>query len=200
MPGRCCGCRASGRRNGQRRGVDRRHRRVAHHAVPVVSIRHNWWCRFRCPDDSPAERLGNNAVGQSPSRCRRQCPTRRNHPPHWDDSWARSRIFGRAPRAGVPISAKARTLPDVHRSAAAGARSSKATCGGQPSRCFSADTESPPLYTAVNPGNIGVSFDVLSYAGVLNVTAVCTDPDIVKELDPLTEALSTAFRRLIDAS
>jgi diacylglycerol O-acyltransferase / wax synthase len=52
---------------------------------------------------------------------------------------------------------------------------------------------------AVNPGNIGVSFDVLSYAGVLRVTAV-TDPDIVKELDPLTEALSTAFGRLIDAS
>jgi diacylglycerol O-acyltransferase / wax synthase len=51
---------------------------------------------------------------------------------------------------------------------------------------------------AVNPGNIGVSFDVLSYAGVLSVTVV-TDPDIVKELDPLTQALSTVFTRLIDS-
>jgi hypothetical protein len=33
---------------------------------------------------------------------------------------------------------------------------------------------------AVNPGNIGVSFDVLSYAGVLGVTVV-SDPEIVAE-------------------
>jgi hypothetical protein len=39
---------------------------------------------------------------------------------------------------------------------------------------------------------------VLSYAGVLSVTVV-TDPDIVKELDPLTQALSTVFTRLIDS-
>ncbi len=77
---------------------------------------------------------------------------------------------------------------------------SKATCGGQPSRClFGGHRISAVVPAAVNPGNIGVSFDVLSYAGVLSVTAVA-DPDIVMELDPLTEALSTAFRRLIDAS
>jgi diacylglycerol O-acyltransferase len=50
---------------------------------------------------------------------------------------------------------------------------------------------------AVNPGNIGVSFDVLSYAGVLSVTVV-TDPDIIKELDLLTQALSRVFTRLVD--
>jgi diacylglycerol O-acyltransferase / wax synthase len=46
---------------------------------------------------------------------------------------------------------------------------------------------------AVNPGNIGVAFDALSYAGVLSVTLV-TDPDIVEELDQLTDSLSTVYR------
>jgi len=41
---------------------------------------------------------------------------------------------------------------------------------------------------AVNPGNIGVSFDVLSYAGVLGVTVV-TDPEIVTEPDRLKDEL-----------
>jgi diacylglycerol O-acyltransferase / wax synthase len=51
---------------------------------------------------------------------------------------------------------------------------------------------------AVNPGNIGVSFDVLSYAGVLTVTVV-TDPDIVTDPDQLTQALSRVFTRLVDS-
>jgi len=33
---------------------------------------------------------------------------------------------------------------------------------------------------AVNPGNVAVSFDVLSYAGTLGVTLVC-DPVLVPE-------------------
>ena len=41
---------------------------------------------------------------------------------------------------------------------------------------------------AVNPGNIGVSFDVLSYAGVLGVTVV-TDPEIVTDPDRLKDEL-----------
>jgi diacylglycerol O-acyltransferase / wax synthase len=45
---------------------------------------------------------------------------------------------------------------------------------------------------AVNPGNIGVAFDALSYAGVLNVTLV-TDPEIVDDLDRLTRSLSAQF-------
>jgi diacylglycerol O-acyltransferase / wax synthase len=51
---------------------------------------------------------------------------------------------------------------------------------------------------AVNPGNIGVAFDALSYAGVLSVTLV-TDPDIVEELDPLTHSLSAAYARLTNS-
>jgi diacylglycerol O-acyltransferase / wax synthase len=51
---------------------------------------------------------------------------------------------------------------------------------------------------AVNPGNIGVSFDVLSYAGVLTVTVV-TDPDIVTDPDQLTQALNRVFTRLVDS-
>ncbi len=49
---------------------------------------------------------------------------------------------------------------------------------------------------AVNPGNIGVSFDVLSYAGVLGVTLV-TDPEIVMETDTLTDELAAVFASLI---
>jgi WS/DGAT/MGAT family acyltransferase len=48
---------------------------------------------------------------------------------------------------------------------------------------------------AVNPGNIGVSFDVLSYAGALGVTVV-TDPAIVPEPNRLTDELSRAFANL----
>ena len=36
------------------------------------------------------------------------------------------------------------------------------------------------LPVAVNPGNVAVSFDVLSYAGTLAVTLVC-DPGLVPE-------------------
>ena len=49
---------------------------------------------------------------------------------------------------------------------------------------------------AVNPGNIGVTFDVLSYAGVLGVTLV-TDPEIVTEPNTLTEELADVFASLI---
>ena len=48
---------------------------------------------------------------------------------------------------------------------------------------------------AVNPGNIGVAFDALSYAGVLSVTLV-TDPDIIEELDQLTHSLSAVYTRI----
>ena len=48
---------------------------------------------------------------------------------------------------------------------------------------------------AVNPGNVGVSFDVLSYAGVLSV-ALVADPVVVPDLDRLTGLLSEALARL----
>jgi hypothetical protein len=48
---------------------------------------------------------------------------------------------------------------------------------------------------AVNPGNIGVAFDALSYAGVLSVTLV-TDPDIVEELDQLAHSLSAVYAHI----
>ena len=48
---------------------------------------------------------------------------------------------------------------------------------------------------AVNPGNIGVAFDALSYAGVLSVTLV-TDPDIIEEPDQLTHSLSAVYTRI----
>jgi diacylglycerol O-acyltransferase / wax synthase len=48
---------------------------------------------------------------------------------------------------------------------------------------------------AVNPGNIGVSFDALSYAGVL-ATTVVADPHIVPELDRLAHSLNAVYTRL----
>jgi diacylglycerol O-acyltransferase / wax synthase len=48
---------------------------------------------------------------------------------------------------------------------------------------------------AVNPGNVGVSFDVLSYAGNLGITLVA-DPESVPDLDLLTGLLSDTLARL----
>ena len=48
---------------------------------------------------------------------------------------------------------------------------------------------------AVNPGNVGVSFDILSYAGTLGITIVA-DPEVVPDLDPLTRFLSQTLARL----
>jgi diacylglycerol O-acyltransferase len=45
------------------------------------------------------------------------------------------------------------------------------------------------------PGNVGVTFAVLSYAGTLTVSVIA-DPDIVPEQDALAEALHRAFVRL----
>jgi diacylglycerol O-acyltransferase / wax synthase len=50
--------------------------------------------------------------------------------------------------------------------------------------------------TAVNPGNIGASFDVLSYAGVLGVTVV-SDPSIVTEPDRLRDELADVLANLL---
>ncbi|MEV6562086.1 wax ester/triacylglycerol synthase domain-containing protein [Nocardia sp. NPDC051756] len=45
------------------------------------------------------------------------------------------------------------------------------------------------------PGNVGVTFAVLSYAGSLGVTVIA-DPDIVTDQDALTAALTARFERL----
>ncbi|HEU5143686.1 MAG TPA: wax ester/triacylglycerol synthase domain-containing protein [Dermatophilaceae bacterium] len=49
---------------------------------------------------------------------------------------------------------------------------------------------------AVNPGNVGVSFDVLSYAGRLGVTVVA-DPEVVPDQDQLTRLLSDEVTALL---
>jgi hypothetical protein len=48
----------------------------------------------------------------------------------------------------------------------------------------------------VNPGNVGISFVVLSYAGVLGVTLVA-DPLIVPEQDAIAEYFEAVCRRLL---
>src|SRR5215217_8288002 len=63
---------------------------------------------------------------------------------------------------------------------------------------FGGHRVSAVMPAAVNPGNIGVAFDALSYAGVLSVTLV-TDPDIVEELDPLTHSVSAVYARLTNS-
>ena len=49
---------------------------------------------------------------------------------------------------------------------------------------------------AITPGNVGVCFDILSYAGRLVVTVVA-DPDIVPEQDLLTSLLAEEFAQLL---
>ena len=51
---------------------------------------------------------------------------------------------------------------------------------------------------AVNPGNVGVSFDVLSYAGTLGITVV-SDPHSVPDLTLLTRILASTLTRLCDS-
>jgi hypothetical protein len=51
---------------------------------------------------------------------------------------------------------------------------------------------------AVNPGNVGVSFDVLSYAGTLGITVV-SDPDSVPDLTLLTRLLASTLTRLCES-
>jgi WS/DGAT/MGAT family acyltransferase len=52
---------------------------------------------------------------------------------------------------------------------------------------------------AVNPGNVGVSFDVLSYAGHLGVTVVA-DPDVVPDQDQLTRMVSDELVTLLSTA
>jgi hypothetical protein len=49
---------------------------------------------------------------------------------------------------------------------------------------------------AITPGNVGVCFDILSYAGRL-VTTVVGDPDIVPDQDLLTQLLDDEFTHLV---
>ena len=49
---------------------------------------------------------------------------------------------------------------------------------------------------AITPGNVGVCFDILSYAGTLVVTVVA-DPDLVPEQDLLTSLLADEFADLL---
>jgi hypothetical protein len=52
---------------------------------------------------------------------------------------------------------------------------------------------------AVTPGNVGVTFDVLSYAGQLVITVVA-DPDVVTDQDSLTERLVAELDQLVPTS
>ena len=48
----------------------------------------------------------------------------------------------------------------------------------------------------VNPGNVGISFVVLSYAGVLGVTLIA-DPLIVADQDAIADSFEAVCRRLL---
>jgi hypothetical protein len=52
---------------------------------------------------------------------------------------------------------------------------------------------------AITPGNVGVSFDILSYAGQLVVTLVA-DPAVVPDQDLLTAALADELAHLTVSS
>lgn len=60
---------------------------------------------------------------------------------------------------------------------------------------FAGHQVSAVVRMAATPGNIGVTFDVLSYAGILGVTVVA-DPEIIPESEQLTDALSAVYARL----
>ena len=47
----------------------------------------------------------------------------------------------------------------------------------------------------MSPGNVGVAFDVLSYAGLLTVTLLAA-PDIITDLDAPADSLTVAYAHL----
>jgi hypothetical protein len=49
----------------------------------------------------------------------------------------------------------------------------------------------------VTPGNVAVTFDVLSYAGALGITVV-TDPEVVPDDTPLTTHLLEGLTSLVE--
>jgi diacylglycerol O-acyltransferase len=61
---------------------------------------------------------------------------------------------------------------------------------------FAGHTISTVVPLAITPGNVGVCFDILSYAGTLVVTVVA-DPDIVPEQDLLTSLLTEELDHLL---
>jgi hypothetical protein len=61
---------------------------------------------------------------------------------------------------------------------------------------FAAHEVMAVMPVAVTPGNVGLSFDILSYAGQLAVTVVA-DPDVVGEQDLLTSLLEEEFAHLM---
>ena len=61
---------------------------------------------------------------------------------------------------------------------------------------FAGHEVSTVIPVAVTPGNVGVCFDVLSYAGRLVVTVVA-DPDILPEQDLLTSLLADELTQLV---
>ena len=68
--------------------------------------------------------------------------------------------------------------------------------GPEASVHFAGHRISRVIPAAVTPGNVGVCFDILSYAGGLVVTVVA-DPDIVAEQDQLTSLLAEEFADLL---
>ena len=87
-------------------------------------------------------------------------------------------------------------LPGLHRPPAPGAhvRDQRPRPRGVGAFRRTSDFAGDPA--AVTPGNVGVCFDVLSYAGGLVVTVVA-DPDIVAEQDQLTSLLAEEFADLL---
>jgi hypothetical protein len=68
--------------------------------------------------------------------------------------------------------------------------------GPQKPVVFAGHAVSTVVPLAITPGNVGVCFDILSYAGRLVVTVVA-DPDIVPEQDLLTSLVAEEFDHLL---
>ena len=62
---------------------------------------------------------------------------------------------------------------------------------------FCGCTVSRLVPVAVTPGNVAVTFDVLSYAGTLGITVV-TDPEVVPDDTPLTTHLLEGLTSLVE--
>ena len=170
----------------------------------MVNTRPGWWCQCRCRDGTPRppDRLGNN-TGVRPIAV-----------PTLVDDHARlaaiisltraSRELARASSAG-PLGLAFRVLsrlglfqPFINHQRLVHTFETNMR-GPVAPMSFGGHQVVAVVPAAVNPGNIGVSFDALSYAGVLTTTVVA-DPDIVPELDQLAHSLNAVYTRLAASS
>ena len=132
----------------------------------------------RSTDRRPTRQLHRGPTDRRPHTRRRPRPARRDHLPHPGKPRTCTGLLSWPARSSVQSSQAARAVPAVITlQRLVHTLETNMRCPGAP-MCFAGHQVVAVVPAAVDPGNIGASFDALSYAGTLTITAV-VDPHIV---------------------